>query len=64
MTETPAPADALRALDARLRAHAFGATENHEPKKPRRPLTALAPERMDTLRAALQDLAELDSAGD
>jgi 4-hydroxy-tetrahydrodipicolinate synthase len=31
---------------------------------PRRPLSALAPERMDTLRAALQDLAELESAGD
>lgn len=31
--------------------------------KPRRPLSALAPERMDTLRAALQDLAEFESAG-
>jgi 4-hydroxy-tetrahydrodipicolinate synthase len=30
---------------------------------PRRPLSALAPGRMDTLHAALQDLAELESAG-
>jgi len=30
---------------------------------PRRPLSALAPERIDTLRAALQELAELETAG-
>jgi len=44
--------------------YAAAALTGYGAGNPRRPLSALPRERMDTLRAALQDLAELESAGD